>query len=562
MKLSKSFFYTIREDIKNEESISGNLLVRSGMIKKEGAGTYMYMPLGYKTLKNVENIVRDEMNIAGAEELLMPSLIHQDVYEASGRNKTFGSSIFRLKDRFDKPYILGPTHEELFAIAAKQKVKSYKDLPFNIYQFQNKFRDEPRPRYGLIRVREFIMKDAYSFDKDLEGLDISYKIMDKAYINSFNRMGLEYRKVVADTGAMGGLLSEEFQAITGIGEDTLVLCENCDYASNIEVSNCITEKGIEEELKEKELIETINMKTIEEVGSFFNLPSTKFIKTLIYNIDNKLYACLVRGDREVNETKVIKFLNALEISLADSDQVKEITNAEVGFAGPIGLNIPIIIDNEILEMKNFVIGANKTNYHYQNVNLNDFKYDYASDIRNAMQGDICPKCGGKIIFKKGIEIGNLFKLGTKYSEALELNYLDQNNELHPVVMGSYGIGTGRCMASIVEQHHDEKGIIWPMAVAPYKVIIILINKDDETQYEIANTLYNELINLNIDTILDDRDERPGVKFNDADLIGIPIRITIGKKAIENKVEFKLRSEDEIEEIDIDNVISKIKELVI
>jgi len=561
MRLSNSFFYTIREDSKNEESISGNLLVRSGMIKKEGTGNYMFMPMGYKVLKNIENIIRDEMNKVGAQELLMPSLIHEDVYAASGRNKTFGSSIFKLRDRFNKPYILGPTHEELFTIAAKQKIRSYKDLPFNLYQFQTKFRDEPRPRYGLIRVREFIMKDAYSFDTNLEELDKSYKLMDQAYENSFDRMQLEYKKVVADTGAMGGLLSEEFQAITEIGEDTLVLCNNYDYASNIEVSECITDNIENEEPLEKELIETKNVKTIEEVTSFLDMPSNKFVKTLIYEIDKKPYACLVRGDRDVNEAKVLKLVGGFEINLADYPLVEEITNAKVGFAGPINLDIPIIVDNEVLEMSNFVVGANKTDYHYKNVNIDDFKCDYKGDIRNAQEGDTCPKCGGKIIFKKGIEVGNLFKLGTKYSEALNLNYLDENNELHPVVMGSYGIGLGRCMAAIVEQHHDKSGIIWPMSVAPYKVIIVLISNEDEKQVEIANDLHEKLNNLKIDTILDDRDERPGVKFNDADLIGIPIRITVGKKVSDGKVEIKLRSQKDNEEIDIKDVISKVEELI-
>jgi len=521
----------------------------------------MFMPMGYKVLKNIENIIREEMNKVGASELLMPSLIHEDVYETSGRNKTFGSSIFRLKDRFNKSYVLGPTHEELFTMAANQKIKSYKDLPFNIYQFQTKFRDEPRPRYGLIRVREFIMKDAYSFDPNLEELDKSYKIMDKVYEDSFDKMQLEYKKVVADTGAMGGLLSEEFQAITNIGEDTLVLCNNCDYASNIEVSKCLTDKLEKENLLEKELIETKNAKTIEEVTSFLNMPSNKFVKTLIYEIDKKPYACLVRGDRNVNETKVLKLLEGFQIILAESSLLEEMTNAKVGYAGPIDLNIPIIIDNEVLEMTNFVVGANKTDYHYKNVNIDDFKCDYKGDIRNTQEGDICPRCGGKIIFKKGIEIGNLFKLGTKYSEALNLTYLDQNNESHPVVMGSYGIGLGRCMAAIIEQHHDNKGIIWPMSVAPYKVIIVLISREDEKQVEIANNLYKDLSDLKIDTILDDRDERPGIKFNDADLIGIPIRITVGKKVNENKVEIKLRNQDNDEEIDIDNIISKIKELI-
>jgi len=560
MKLKNSYFYTIRENIKDEDSISGNLLVRSGMVKKTSSGVYMYLPLGYKVYKNVENIIREEMNNAGALEVHMPTLAPTDIFEKSHRLSSFGKEMFKLSDRYDKKYALGPTHEELFTIAATQGVKSFKDLPFTMYQIQNKFRDEARPRYGLIRVREFMMKDAYSFDKDEKGLDESYNNMFNAYKKIFGRLGINYKVVKADTGKMGGSLSEEFQAVSDIGEDTLVLCENCDYSSNIEVStSMIMEKESEEKILEKDLVNTPNAKTIEEVSKFLNEAASKFVKTLVYKIDGKLYACLVKGDSVINEDKLARLMNADEVELASPEEVEKKTNSVVGFVGPIDINIPIIMDNEVELMVNFVVGANKKDYHYKNVNISDFKYDFKGDIRNVKEGDACPECGGKLYFKKGIEIGNTFKLGTKYSESLGLTYSDSNNELKPVIMGCYGIGLDRCIASIVEQNNDEKGIIWPINVAPYKVAIVVIDPLNIDQMDAANHLYQELVDNNIDTILDDRDIRPGVKFNDMDLIGIPIRITIGKKIVEHIVELKKRNEEEVKEISIFDVLYNVQD---
>jgi len=563
MQLKNNYFYTIREDIKDEDSVSSNLLVRSGMIKKMASGIYIYLPLGYKVLKNIEGIIREEMNKIGAQELLMSNLVHEDIYKSSGRFNNFGSSIFKLKDRYDKQYVLGPTHEELFAIAGTMKVKSYKDLPFNLYQFQTKFRDEPRPRYGLIRLREFIMKDAYSFDKDYDGLDLSYQKMFNAYKMAFDRMNINYKVVKADTGVMGGLLSEEFQAITDIGEDDLVLCNNCDYASNIEVSECITKeiKNNDDYNELKELY-TPNIGKIKDLIDNYNVDINKMTKSIVYKIDNEYVLVMVSANDDINEIKLQKLFNANYVILANESEVKEITKAEVGFAGPIGLNIKIVADNAIKNMTNFLIGSNKTDYHFMNANYNrDFKVDMWADVRMIKEGDICPKCGSSVYFKKGIEIGNTFKLGIKYSEVIGLNYLDNNNNLNPVVMGSYGIGLGRCMAAIVEQHNDEKGIIWPLNIAPYKVGIILISNENNKQLEVSNFIYEELKKFNIEVILDNRDERPGVKFNDMDLIGIPIRLTIGKKVIEEIVELKLRDKDEIYELNKDDVINKIKELI-
>ena len=555
MKLKTSYFFTLRENVKDEDSVSGNLLVRSGMIKKNSSGIYMYLPLGYRVLKKIEQVIREEMDATGAQEVLMPALIPEEIYEQSGRRALIGSSMFSLKDRFDKPFVLGPTHEELFLMAAQNKVKSYKDLPFNIYQFQTKFRDEPRPRFGLIRVREFIMKDAYSFDTNLEGLDISYNKMDKAYRNSFDRMGLNYKVVTADTGVMGGLLSEEFQAVTDIGEDTLVLCDTCDFSSNIEVAPCVSESLELESFLETEELYTPNVGKIKALVDNYQISIDKMTKSMIYKIDDKFYLIMVRSDDEINEVKLQKLFSAQSVSLAENDDVIRLTNAKVGFAGPVGISIPVIADHRIKTMSNFLVGANKSDYHLKNVNVDrDFKVNQFADIRNIREGDICPKCHkGHIHFSKGIEIGNIFKLGDKYAKALGLNYLDQNNQLNPVIMGSYGIGPGRCMAAIVEQNHDDYGIIWPKEIAPYSVAIVIINSKVETQVSVADDLYQQLLKAKVDVILDDRDERPGVKFNDMDLIGIPVRITVGKAIEQGQVEVKFRNEKEVQLINIQDI---------
>ena len=557
MKLKNNYFYTIREDVKDEEAISGKLLVRSGMIKKSSAGVYMYLPIGYKVLKNIESIIREELNKEGLLELSMPTLIPREIYAQTGRTDSFGSSVFSLKDRFNRDYILGPTHEELFTIASLSCIKSYKDMPYTLYQFQTKFRDEPRPRYGLIRVREFVMKDAYSFDKDLEGLDKSYEKVFNAYKRIFDRIGINYKIVRADTGVMGGLLSEEFQALTEIGEDTLVLCDKCDFASNIEVTKHIVNENDNKEEKNIELIETKNKETIEDVCNFLNIDIQDSVKALLMNVDGSLVIFFVRGDRELNEVKALKVLNAKEISFAN-DELIATSNAVPGYTGPVKLNAKVVIDEEVLKMKNFCCGANKEGYHYINANVKDINYDIVADIVNVEEGDICPNCGGRLYFKKGIEIGNTFKLGTKYSEALGLNYSDEFNNLKPVVMGSYGIGLGRCMAAVVEQHNDDKGIIWPDAIAPFKTSIVIVNTKDEIQNTVANDLYDELMKNNIDTILDDRNERLGVKLNDMDLIGVPYRIVVGKRASEGIIELKRRDSDENLEIKVSKILEYIK----
>ncbi len=562
MKLKNSFFYTLREDVKDEDSISGNLLVRAGFIKKNSAGVYMMLPLGFKVMQNIEAIIREEMDATGCQELLMPSLIPEDIYVSSGRRAGFGNSMFSLNDRKNQPYVLGPTHEELFAIAAKMKIRSYKDMPFSLYQIADKFRDEPRPRYGLIRVREFHMKDAYTFDKDEAGLDEAYAKQFQAYKNVMDRLGLDYKIVRADTGVMGGLLSEEFQAVTPLGEDILVLCDSCDFASNIEVSPAIAVEPAEVKGTETlTLVETPESRTIEEVVNFLKKPAEKFVKTLIYNVDGNAVAVMVRGDRDVNETKLRKLLNANEVELAEPEMVIAATGADIGFAGPIGIKCTLVMDKEVSYMSDFVVGANKTGYHYTGVNQADFKADHVGDVRNIVEGDICPNCGGKVHFAHGIEVGNTFKLGTKYSKALDLQYLDANNQLQYVWMGSYGIGPGRCMAALAEQRSDENGLNWPVNIAPYKVAIVLISAKDEQQVKAADDLYDALRKQGIEVLLDDRDERPGVKFKDMDLIGIPYRVTVGRGVKDGNVELKTRATGDVQEVSLEEITAVLQKLL-
>lgn len=551
MKLSKSYFVTKKENLKDNECISSNLLVRAGMIKKIGSGIYAFLPMGLRVFRKIENIVREEMDKIDSQELVMPSLLPENYYIDSGRRNIFGDDMFSLKDRVGRDYVLGPTHEELFVEICRDMIKSYKDMPISLYQMANKYRDEPRSRYGLIRTREFVMKDAYTFDKDLAGLDESYKLMFNAYKNIFDRISLDYRIVRASTGAMGGLLSEEFQAITDIGEDIVVTCDNCGFSSNIEICDVHgeMEKSNEEE-KPKELFYTPNCGNINDLYEQYGIDSKKVCKTIIYKVDDKFYAFMVRGDREVNEYKISRLLNSINIEMATLEEDEKITGATVGFAGPIDLEIPIIIDNEILGMKNFLVGSNKSNYHYINTNLNDFKYEQVADIRNISEEDKCPVCGHDLSLKHGIEVGNTFKLGTKYSESMGLYFADECNKLKPVYMGCYGIGIARIMAAIVEQNHDDEGIIFPEIIAPYELAIVVVNSKDEVQMKVANDLYEKYKKDGVEVILDDRGIRAGVKFKDMDLIGIPKRIVVGKKASEGIVELKYRNSSEVKEISI------------
>lgn len=563
MKLSHSYFYTLRENAKDEDSVSSNLLVRAGMIKKSSAGTYMIMPMGKKVLSKIENIIREEMDAKDAQELLMPALIPEEVYIQSGRREAFGSNMFALKDRYNRPYVLGPTHEELFTLAAAMDGKSYKDFPYNLYQIQTKYRDETRPRFGLIRVREFIMKDAYSFDVDEKGLDASYDKMYDAYNRIFDRLGLNYKIVRADTGAMGGLLSEEYQAISPIGEDIVVGCQNCDFSSNMEITEvvyCMPENTEAE--KEMELKATPDAKTIDEVAAFFGKKASDFVKTLIYNVDGKIVAFCIPGNRELNEAKALKMLNAVEMELASFADVEKVTHAKVGFAGPVGIDCPVYLDRQVLKMKNFIVGANQTDKHYENVNCKDFKAEKVGDLCQVQEGDICPCCHQPLTFEHGIEVANLFKLGTKYSKSMNVLYTDKDNQQKPIWMGCYGIGLERCMAAVAEQYNDEKGLMWPDEIAPFRLAIVVISNKDEKQMEVADRLYEFCKQKGYDVLLDDRKERPGVKFKDMELIGIPHRITVGRGVENGILEWVDRNSSEKKEValeDVESMISAIYE---
>ncbi len=562
MKLSKYLLPTLREVPAEAEITSHQLMLRAALMRKLASGVYSFLPMGLKTLRKVEAIIREEMDNEDAIELLMSALLPAESYMASGRWDVFGSEMFRLKDRSDRDFCLGPTHEEIFTETVKNTVKSYKQLPMTIYQIQTKYRDERRPRFGVMRSREFIMKDAYSFDKDQAGLDVSYDKMYRAYKKAFERMGLDYIVVDADSGAMGGSGSQEFMVKSDIGEDTIAYCEKCLYSANSEKSVCIPEKGNNEDMREVEKIHTPNVGTIDDLVNLFNTSAKNFAKTLIYRADDRFVAVMVRGDRDVNETKLTNYLGAIEVELASPSDVMEITGANVGFAGPIGLNIEVLADNEIMEMRNFLVGANESDYHYINVNATrDFTPSYVGDFRTVCEGDVCPKCGGEMKICQGIEVGHIFKLGTKYTEALDCTFLDEDGKPQVPIMGCYGIGVNRCVAAIIEQNSDEKGIVWPMSVAPFEVIVVVPNMKNEEQKNGGEMIYNELKKLGIDALYDDRNERAGVKFNDADLIGIPIRITVGKKFNEGIVEFKERKSDEVLELTIEDAIKKAKEIV-
>jgi len=551
---------TLREVPGEAEIASHQLMLRAGMIRKSATGIYTFMPNGVRVLKNVENIVREEMDRAGAQEFLASALIPANLWQESGRWDVMGSEMIRLKDRNGRDFCLGPTHEEVFTDLARNEIKSYKQLPLNLYQIQTKYRDERRPRFGVMRSREFIMKDAYSFDKDNEGLDISYMKMYEAYNKIFTRCDLEFSAVEADSGAMGGSGSAEFMVKSDIGEDEIAFCTGCNYAANTEKATSKLEDAEKEEEKELKKIATPDVRTIEELVTFFNTSNKKFAKTLIYKADGKVVAVMVRGDRSLNETKVSNALGRImELEMAAAETVLKATSAEIGFAGPIGLQVDtLLVDEEVTRMSNFIVGANDTGYHYENVNYERDFNGIVGDYKLVAEGDMCPKCGSPINIRRGVEVGHIFKLGTKYSESMGANYLDENGKEKPLVMGCYGIGINRTVAAIIEQHHDENGILWPMAVAPYKVIVMPANVKNEEQMNRAEKIYEDLKTKGVDVLLDDRNERVGVKFKDADLIGIPIRVTVGKKVVEDIVEFKLRKNQDIEEVNIEDVVDRIE----
>ncbi len=564
MRVSELFLATQREIPADAEIPSHRLMLRAGLIRKMASGVYSFMPMGYRTYRKVEAVIREEMDKAGAQELIMPALLPAEAYQGSGRWEKFGPEMFRLTDRGGRSFCLGPTHEEPFTEAVRDSIRSYKQLPVTLYQIQHKYRDEKRPRFGVIRAREFVMKDAYSFDVDEAGLDVSYKKMYDAYRAIFDRLGLDYTIVDADSGAMGGSGSQEFMVKSEVGEDAICFCDECGYAANEEKAGWTRGEAETAEELAIEKIHTPDVKTIEELCGYLNCGPETFVKTILYNIDGKFVAAMCRGDRDINETKLGNLYDATEMELAAFADVEMITGAKVGFAGPVNLKqkVDIVVDPEVAGMKNFVVGACETDYHFKNVNIGrDFEADKIADITNAKAGDICPKCGkGKLGMARGVEVGHIFKLGTKYSDALGCVYLDNNGKEHSMVMGCYGIGVSRVLAAIIEQYHDDDGIIWPSIVAPYKVIVVPTKANDEEIMGVAEKIYDELTKSGCEVLIDDRNERPGVKFKDADLLGIPLRITVGRRAGEGIVEVKRRDSSEASEITVDEAIRLSKEI--
>lgn len=562
MKMSNMLMLTLREVPAEAEIESHKLMLRSGMMRKMASGVYNYMPLGLKVLKNIEDIIREEMNAAGAQEFLASALLPAELWQESGRWDVYGAEMFRLKDRNNRDFCLGPTHEEVFTDIARNEIKSYKQLPVNLYQIQTKYRDERRPRFGVMRSREFVMKDAYSFDKDQAGLDLSYNKMHDAYVKIFNRCGIDAKCVAADSGAIGGANSAEFMVKSEVGEDDVVFCTVCDYAANIEKAEATPDIAKAEELLEVEKVATPDSRGIDEVSSYLNVSPKKTVKLLMYNIDGKIVGVVVRGDREVNEVKVSNAANAAtDIMMASHEEYKNATGCEVGFGGPVGLKVDLLlVDEEVKNMYNMIVGANETGYRLKNVNYGRDFEGTVGDFRNVEDGGKCPLCGGKVSIARGTEVGHIFKLGTKYSEAMNATFIDENGKNTPFVMGCYGIGVTRTMASIIEQHHDENGIVWPLSVAPYHVSVIPVNIKDEEQMKVAEKLYNSLKDLGVEVLMDDRNERAGVKFKDSEIIGIPMRVTVGKKISEGAVEFKLRAGGDNEVIKIEDVCNRVKAL--
>ncbi len=559
MRLSKYFIPTLKENPSDAEIVSHKFMLRAGMIRKSAAGIYTYLPLGLKVIQKVEEIVRRYMNAAGAIELLMPAVTPAELWIESGRWGHYGPELLRLKDRHNRDFCIGPTHEEVITDIVRNEVKSYKQLPLNLYQIQTKFRDEIRPRFGLMRGREFIMKDAYSFDVDDDGANKSYELMRDAYCKIFSACGLRYKAVEADSGAIGGNFSHEFMVLADTGEDAVISCRDCDYAANVEKAEVI-DIPVENnaELLSAEVKETKDIKKVSDVAEFLGIPENNHVKTLIVKCEDKIFAVMIRGDRELNLAKVKNFFNLPYVEMADEKDILRVTGGPVGFSGPKGLDIPVYADYEIKYMKNVVIGINKKDLHLINANLGrDFEPDGFGDFRNAEPGDICPKCGGKYEITRGIEVGHIFKLGTKYSESMNAKYLDKNGKQQPMVMGCYGIGIGRTAAAAIEQNHDEDGIIWPIQIAPFEVVIIPVNTNDDEVVNLSETVYKKLLKAGIDVLIDDRNERAGFKFKDADLVGYPVRINIGKKTLaEGKVEIILRKNKETVLVDKSEVVTK------
>ncbi len=566
MLFSQLLIPTLKEDPSEAEVISHKLLLRAGFIRKLTSGSYTYLPLGLAAIRKVEKIVREEMNRAGAQELLMPMVQPADLWQESGRWQQYGKELLRVHDRHNRDFCLGPTHEEVITDLARKNIHSYKQLPINLYQIQTKYRDEARPRFGLMRGREFIMKDGYSFDATDQGAEETYEKMKVAYNRIFSRCGLIFRAVDADSGAIGGSFSHEFMVLADTGEDTIVICKSCSYAANMEKASCQQSSAPEDiALQEIEKIETPGKRKVQVVCDFLNIKPSELVKTLVYIINDEPVAVLLRGDHEVEEVKLANILGVSDedMRLADDKEIFDATGTPSGYLGPIALKIRTVADREIANMRNFVVGANEKNFHLQGVNMGrDFTPSLSGDIRKVTAEDRCIACGGELELTKGIEVGHIFKLGTKYSEALKATFLDDQGAEIPFIMGCYGIGVSRVVAAAIEQHHDMDGIKLPVAIAPVQALVLNLSPKDEEISKAAQEIYEALLKKNIEVILDDRDERPGIKFKDADLIGIPFRITVGKSfSKEGLIEVRSRADGDTLSIPFADTTSTVVDLI-
>lgn len=566
MRVSKLYAPTLREVPAEAEVVSHQLMLRAGFMRKAAGGIYTYLPLAWRVLKKIERIVREEMDAKGSQELLMPIVQPAEIWQESGRWDVYGAEMFRLQDRHNRCFCLGPTHEEMVTTLIRGDVRSYRQLPLSVYQIQNKYRDERRPRFGLMRGREFIMKDAYSFDRDEAGLDKSYQDMYDAYINIFTRCGLNFRPVEADSGAIGGSGSHEFMVIADSGEAEIVFCTSCDYAANVEKAELFPLEAQEEAMLTKEEVVTPDCKTIADVCAYLKLPVDHSVKAVAYNSEKGLILCFVRGDHEVNEIKVINTCGVIDLEMATEEQLAA-AGTVGGYMGPVGIDnkkVIVVVDATVMKMHNVCCGANKEGYHFINVNPGrDFIPTYVADIRLIQEGDPCPHCGGEVSKARGIEVGQVFKLFTKYSSALKATYLDENGKEQPMVMGCYGVGVSRTMAAAIEQNYDDNGIIWPIEIAPYHVLVVPVNTKDEASAAKAEEIYMQLKKVGLETVIDDRNERPGVKFKDADLIGYPLRVVVGPKTLtEGKLEVKIRKTGEIRYLPLDgDYVQDIKNII-
>lgn len=566
MRVSKLYAPTLREVPAEAEVVSHQLMLRAGFMRKAAGGIYTYLPLAWRVLKKIERIVREEMDAKGSQELLMPIVQPAEIWQESGRWDVYGAEMFRLQDRHNRCFCLGPTHEEMVTTLIRGDVRSYRQLPLSVYQIQNKYRDERRPRFGLMRGREFIMKDAYSFDRDEAGLDKSYQDMYDAYTNIFTRCGLNFRPVEADSGAIGGSGSHEFMVIADSGEAEIVFCTSCDYAANVEKAELFPLEAQEEAMLTKEEVVTPDCKTIADVCAYLKLPVDHSVKAVAYNSEKGLILCFVRGDHEVNEIKVINTCGVIDLEMATEEQLAA-AGTVGGYMGPVGIDnkkVIVVVDATVMKMHNVCCGANKEGYHFINVNPGrDFTPTYVADIRLIQEGDPCPHCGGEVSKASGIEVGQVFKLFTKYSSALKATYLDENGKEQPMVMGCYGVGVSRTMAAAIEQNYDDNGIIWPIEIAPYHVLVVPVNTKDEASAAKAEEIYMQLKKVGLETVIDDRKERPGVKFKDADLIGYPLRVVVGPKTLtEGKLEVKIRKTGEIRYLPLDgDYVQDIKNII-